>query len=250
MDITNLKIYGQGLGWGQSLGSQFDSNILSTQSFRFHVNPPSCVYLSSGVFTQEFSPKFSELLSFLQAESAKYLIVGDFNFHVNIDTDADAKKLKSLLHQFDLIQHVNVPTHTADNTWDLVVSRGYMLVKDIRTDPSVRSDRFAVLFTSSSPSPGLPKQTVTYRSWQFVDHDQLRTNRTNENILPSHSCGTEFANRFVNYFCDKIKPIRRDLEDSSNTPDYTINVTSDFDCVPLEKFRIVSQEEVRKIISS
>ena len=75
-------------------------------------------------------------------------------------------------------------------------------------------------------------------------------NRTNENVLPSHSCGTELANRFVNYFGDKIKSIRRDLEDSSNTPDYLINVANDFDGVPLDKFRIVSQEEVRKIISS
>ena len=75
-------------------------------------------------------------------------------------------------------------------------------------------------------------------------------NRTNENVLPSHSCATELANRFVNYFGDKIKSIRQDLEDSSNTPDYTINVANDFDGVPLDKFRIVSQEEVRKIISS
>ena len=74
--------------------------------------------------------------------------------------------------------------------------------------------------------------------------------RTNENTLPSHNCGTELANRFVNYFGDKIKSIRRDLEESLNTPDYKMNVASDFDGVPLEKFRIVSQEEVRKIISS
>ena len=134
----------------------------------------TCVYLSSGVFTQYFSSQFSELLSFLQAESAKHLIVGYFNFHVNTDTDVDAKKFKSLLHQFDLIQHVNVPTHIAGNTLDLVISRGDISVKDIRTDPSVRSDHFVVLFTLSSPSPGLPKQTVTYRSWKSVDHGQLR----------------------------------------------------------------------------
>ena len=114
------------------------------------------------------------MLSFLQAESAKHLNVGDFNFHVNIDTDVDAKKLKSLLHQIDLIQHVNIPTHTAGNTLDLVISRGDISGKDILTDPSVWSDHFVVLFTLSSPSPGLPKQTVTYRSWTSVDHDQLR----------------------------------------------------------------------------
>ena len=75
-------------------------------------------------------------------------------------------------------------------------------------------------------------------------------NRTNENILSTHNCGTELANRLVNYFGDKIKSIRQDLENSSNTPNGTINVISDFDGVPLKKFRIVHQEEVRKIISS
>ena len=100
-------------------------------------------------------------------------IVGDSNFYVNTDTDVDAKKFKSFLHQFDLIQHVNVPMHIADNTLDLVISRGDISGKYICTDPSVRSDHFAVLFTLSSPSPGLPKQTVTYRSWKSVDHDQL-----------------------------------------------------------------------------
>ena len=242
-------------------------------------------------------------------------------------------------------------------------------MNDIRTDLSVSSDHFAVLFTLSSPSPGLPKQTVSYRSWRSVDHDKLRKdigdafsnftcsdvesavhhynevlqnivdkhapektrvvtirpeapwynsklaeekrlrrkyerkynksrlavdrelychqrdkynnllnttkqeyfkdkiesatstkelfkvcnnllNRTNENILPTHNCGTELANRFVNYFGDKIRSIRQDLENSSNTPNGTINVISDFDGVPLKEFRIVHQEEVRKIISS
>ena len=41
--------------------------------------------------------------------------------------------------------------------------------------------------------------------------------QTNENILPTHSCGTELANRFVNYFGDKIKSIRQDLENSLNS---------------------------------
>ena len=56
-------------------------------------------------------------------------------------------------------------------------------------------------------------------------------NWTNENELPSHSCGTELANPFVNYFGDKIKSIHLDLEDSSNTPDYTISAANDFDGV-------------------
>ena len=96
-------------------------------------------YLSFGVFTQDFSSEFSELLSFLQAENATYLIVGDFNFHVNIYI-VDAKKQKTVLHQFHLIQHVNIPTHRTGNTLGLVISRGDISVKDILRYLSVRSD--------------------------------------------------------------------------------------------------------------
>ena len=56
---------------------------------------------------------------------------------------------------------------------DLVLSRGDASVKDICTDLAVRSDHFAVLFTISSPSPGLPKQTVTFSGWRSMDHEQL-----------------------------------------------------------------------------
>ena len=44
----------------------------------------------------------------------------------------DAKKLKSLLQQFDLIQHVNIPTLAAGNTFDLVISIGDISVKDMQ----------------------------------------------------------------------------------------------------------------------
>ena len=107
---------------------------------------------SSRIFTQDFLPQF-------------HLIIGDFNFHVNIDTDVDARKLKSLLHQ-----HMNIPTNIAGNALALVISRGDIWVKDL----SVRSDHFAVLFPLSSSFPGLPRQAVMYLCWRSVDHDQLR----------------------------------------------------------------------------
>ena len=40
---------------------------------------------------------------------AENLTFGNFNIHVNIDSDVDAKKLKSLLDQFNVVQHVNIP---------------------------------------------------------------------------------------------------------------------------------------------
>ena len=84
-----------------------------------------------------------------------------------------------------------------------------------------------------------------------VIHHEIPIEREyNERDTASHNCGTELANRFVSYCGDKIKPIRQDLENSSNNQYYTVNVASGFDGAPLEQFRSVRQDEVRKIISS
>ena len=289
---------------------------------------------------------------------------------MNNENNSDANELKSLLEQFDLLQHVDIPTHKAGNTLDLVITKSDLSVKGLHTDTSVDSDHYAVLFTLSVASPGLHKQTLTYRSWRSVDyaalqsdikevfhndtecsnveslvthynnalkditdkhapektkeviirpdspwynstlakekrlrrkyeHKYKRTNlaidkelycaqrdkyncllktskqeyyrskiesadttkelfkicnnllsRDKVNTLPTHTCATELANRFVNYFGDKIKLIRQELEQTSSSLSDAKNVIDDFHGVPLSEFRIVTQEDVRKIISS
>ena len=58
------------------------------------------------------------------------------------------------------------------------------------------------------------------------------------------------VNWFINYFSDKIKFFRPDLQNSVNTPNCALNVANDFDGMPPKEFHIVHQEEVCKIISS
>ena len=50
------------------------------------------------------------------------IIVGDFNIHYEVPSKAD--KLVNMLEMYDLIQHVNEPTHTHTNghILDLVIS--------------------------------------------------------------------------------------------------------------------------------
>ena len=49
------------------------------------------------------------------------LIVGDINIHCDFPSKAD--KLVNMLEMFDLIQHVNVPTHTQGHILVIVISR-------------------------------------------------------------------------------------------------------------------------------
>ena len=84
----------------------------------------------------------------------------------NDPTDTHAAKFKALTEQFNLTQHVSIPTHDSRNTLDLVLTRDDFSVSSIFTDHSVQSDNSAVLFTISYASPGVVKKSITYRKWK------------------------------------------------------------------------------------
>ena len=85
--------------------------------------------------------------------------MGDFNFHVNNQSDSGANKFKALLNQYNLSQHVTIPTDTAGNTLDLVITRSDLLVTGLK----------------SFQSPGAVKRTITFRNWKSVDISILRS---------------------------------------------------------------------------
>ena len=132
------------------------------------------MYNPNGIFSHDFDNEFSELLSGLQSTSSKHLILGDFNFHLNKSGDINANKFKSLLDQHNLAQHVDEPTHIAGNTLDLVITSRDLNVNDVRTDHSITSDHFSVLFSLTIPSPGSVRKTITYRKWKSIDVNQVR----------------------------------------------------------------------------
>ena len=127
------------------------------------------IYIPSGIFSSEFNEQISDLLSKLLSLTGKHIILGDFNFRINDPTDIHAAKFKALTEQFNLIQHVSIPTHDAGNTLDLVLTRDDLSVSSIFTDHSVKSDHSAVLFTISCASPDVVKKSITYRKWKSID---------------------------------------------------------------------------------
>ena len=104
--------------------------------------------------------------------------MSDFNFHANNQSDSGANKFKALLNQYNLLQHVTIPTHTAGNTLDLVITRNDLLVTGLQSDQSVDSDHFALIFSLSFQSPGAVKRTITYRNWKSVDISVLHSDIT------------------------------------------------------------------------
>ena len=151
----------------QTVSLSFGTNYLNVTT----------IYTPSGIFSSEFHEQISDLLSKLLSLTGKHVILGDFNFQINDPTDTHAAKFKALTEQFNLIQHVSIPTHDAGNKLDLFLIRDDLSVSSIFTDHSVKSDHSAVPFTISYASPVYKPSKLT------VDKLQLQEQRNKYNAL-------------------------------------------------------------------
>lgn len=88
-----------------------------------HIATVIVVYRSSSLRnTAEYFKDFTTLCEH-HAVSRNLLIAGDFNFHMDIPTNIDTRRMTSLLDSMDLHQHVTFPTHQEGHTLDLLISR-------------------------------------------------------------------------------------------------------------------------------
>ena len=72
-------------------------------------------------------------------------------------------------------------------------------------------------------------------------------NREQSSVLPSHDCATSLAYTLVYYFKNKIELICSNLEQSLNTSTDQLPSTA---LIFLEQFRVVSESDARKVITS
>ena len=73
----------------------------------------------AGVFFQEFS-------AFLETSvlcPEVLLVSGDFNFHLDDFSDADARIVMELMDTFALLQHISTPMHVSEHILHLIISR-------------------------------------------------------------------------------------------------------------------------------
>ena len=69
--------------------------------------------------TNTFFVEFRTLLEDVTTIPGRLLMLGDFNFHWELET-LDTFKFSDLISSMGLKQHINVPTHDKEHTLDLV----------------------------------------------------------------------------------------------------------------------------------
>ena len=102
----------------------FDQTIASGNKI-FHL---VTVYLplpskKNGFTVERFPSEFSAFLEELTVTSCQFLLCGDLNFHVDDNSNANAKQFSDLFFSADLKHHVNGPTYRLRHTLDLLITR-------------------------------------------------------------------------------------------------------------------------------
>jgi len=110
-------------------------NLINVRIFVIYRRPPSQVNgLTVSLFFAEFSPFLEHTVMLPET----FLILGDFNLHVNAADDVNGKRFLDLLLSFNFKQHVLCPTYNGRYTLDLMITRSDdLFVSDVCTSDIV-----------------------------------------------------------------------------------------------------------------
>ena len=89
----------------------------------------------------------------------RILLSGDFNIHINKNSDNFATDFLNITDSFQFTQHVTGPTHVKGNTLDLVFTFG-LNVCNVHTEDLLVTDHRGVLFSVSFDNDFLPKKRL------------------------------------------------------------------------------------------
>ena len=96
------------------------------------------------LFLDDITNHLTDLLTVYQNN----LIMGDFNIHIDYQTDSDANIFNDTMTALGLVQHVSIPTHKKGNTLDLIytVLGTNFSVSNIQSGPMMSDHR--LIYTS------------------------------------------------------------------------------------------------------
>ena len=135
-----------------------------------------------GLFFEEFSSLLDEVV----VCSEELLIMGDFNFHMDVTSDRYAAQFGSLLELFNLMQHVAVPTHRRGHILDLVISRKdseASKVHELVVIEQLISDHKANRFQLNLQKPPNERKSVVSRRLRNFDFEAFNKLFTSSGLL-------------------------------------------------------------------
>ena len=132
------------------------------------------IYRPQTQFTiSDFYDEFEQFICERILLSGELVIVGDFNIHLELSSNMHATRFLDILEEYGLHQQVKGPTHRANHTLDLVITRNQNKGLVIVIEEPLMSDHKLITFCLHSQRPSAPKENITFRRLKSIDVDKF-----------------------------------------------------------------------------
>ena len=171
-----------------------------------------------------------ELTSYLDTHSLtnrKFLLIGDFNFHMDNIRNKDSAKLLDVLHSMNLQQHVQQPTHIKGHLLDLIITRSNEdIVDTIHYHPMLISDHAPLTFHILAAKPPAVRKAISFRKIRDINLKEFEKDILESDLV---TCPSDDINELVKQYnrtltslMEKHAPIiRKDILVRQNTKWFT-----------------------------
>ena len=176
----------------------------------------------------DFLMDFSTLLKTLTLVPGYLLLNGDFNLHMDVQTNVFANSFKDLLESAGLTQRIIGPTHCNGHTLDLIIDRhedtklsSFSIVTDLP------SDHYAVFCSIAFAKPPAQKSQFKQRRLRNMNIDAFKSDIANISISKKHNDSdpndlAELYNSELRHVLDKHAPeVHRSITLRPHAPWFT-----------------------------
>ena len=112
--------------------------------------------------------------------------VENFNFHYEIQKNADVKKFHELVESLNLQQHVSGATHEHGHLLDLCFTRlNENPILNLQVIGDVISDHFPIIFCLPWAKPTAPRKNIQFRKMKEIDRENLANDIRESNLVQS-----------------------------------------------------------------
>ena len=141
----------------------------------------------NGLSHKLFLEEFAGFLEQQTVTSGCFLMVGDFNYHVDDPSDKEAGHFMDLIRSSNLKQHISEPTHRSGHTLDLVITRDEEnIVKNITVyPPEIIADHSAIHVKLDLAKPGPCKKEISYRKLKSINKEEFLDDINKSSVVQS-----------------------------------------------------------------
>ena len=153
-----------------------------------------------------FLSEFHDFCESIFINHRNFVILGDFNLHVNDVFNPHVIRFNSILSTFGLNQLVDQPTHILGNTLGLIITdKGDIQIKDIIVDHVNYSDHSFIFFKIPFQFHKPKDKIITLKDYKNIDMNMLKTDLVSEveSFTEKHYVNFHEALHTYNSFCEK-----------------------------------------------